>query len=125
MNAGLGLVQVHSGPARRPSTESIAPLTQPPKALQKSKSAPAGEDIELATIRAHDNNTATVAAPHNGDIEMSRPASPDVPDEATNVVQTVWQPYMNRFRLLAACIAAFTNGMNDSAAGALIPYMEK
>lgn len=125
MNAGLGLVQVHSGPARRPSGGSISPLTEPPKALQKSKSAPAGEDIELATIRAHDNTTSAVATPHDGDLEMSRPATPDAPDEATNVVSTVWEPYMNRFRLLTACITGFTNGMNDSAAGALIPYMEK
>lgn len=34
-------------------------------------------------------------------------------------------PYMNRWRILACCIAFFTQGMNDSAPGALLPYMER
>ncbi|KAH7129145.1 major facilitator superfamily domain-containing protein [Dactylonectria macrodidyma] len=33
-------------------------------------------------------------------------------------------PFMNRFRLLAVCVANFGNALNDGAAGALIPYME-
>ncbi len=40
-------------------------------------------------------------------------------------LQTVWQPYMNRFRLLAVCLMNFGNGLNDSAPGALIPYIER
>lgn len=31
---------------------------------------------------------------------------------------------MNKWRVLAACLVYFGNGMNDSAPGALIPYME-
>lgn len=31
---------------------------------------------------------------------------------------------MNRWRLLACCIAFFIQGLNDSAVGALLPYME-
>ncbi len=128
MNAGvLGRVQVHSGPARRPSDDSIAPLTEPARTLQRCKSAPAGEDIELGPIRAKGGvfTAAPAADGSNGDLEMSRPATPDIPDEAVDVVPTVWEPYMNRFRLLAVCIAGFANGMSDSAAGALIPYMER
>lgn len=37
----------------------------------------------------------------------------------------MWDPYKNRFRMLAACLMVFRNGMGDSAAGALIPYMER
>lgn len=40
-------------------------------------------------------------------------------------MQGVWDPYMNRFRLLSICLMNFGNGLNDSAPGALIPYMEK
>jgi hypothetical protein len=40
-------------------------------------------------------------------------------------MQSVWEPYMNRFRLLAMCLILFGNGLNDSAPGPLIPYMEK
>ncbi|KAL8947842.1 MAG: hypothetical protein Q9222_005913 [Ikaeria aurantiellina] len=32
---------------------------------------------------------------------------------------------MNKYRLLSACLMCFGNGLNDSAPGALIPYMEK
>jgi hypothetical protein len=40
-------------------------------------------------------------------------------------VPTVWEPYMNRFRLFSACVMSIGNALSDSAAGALIPYMEK
>jgi hypothetical protein len=40
-------------------------------------------------------------------------------------MQTVWSPYKNRYRVLAACLMAFANGMNDSAPGALIASIEK
>jgi hypothetical protein len=40
-------------------------------------------------------------------------------------IQTVWHPYGNRFRVLAACLTCFGNGMNDSAPGALIASIEK
>ncbi|KAI5463483.1 major facilitator superfamily domain-containing protein [Mariannaea sp. PMI_226] len=53
---------------------------------------------------------------------MSRPSSP-VP--SIEVTPTIWNPYMNRFRLLSACLANVANALSDSAAGALIPYMEK
>lgn len=40
-------------------------------------------------------------------------------------MQTIWEPFKNRFRVLAACLTAFANGMNDSANGALIESMER
>jgi len=43
----------------------------------------------------------------------------------TEALPSVWDPYMNRFRLLFVCALNLGNGMVDSAAGALIPYMEK
>jgi hypothetical protein len=46
-------------------------------------------------------------------------------EHGVEALQSVWNPYMNRFRLLSACLMNFANGMNDSAPGALIPYMEK
>lgn len=56
------------------------------------------------------------------ELEMSRPPSPlDVAD----VVQTLSNPPMNRFRLLSASLMCFGNGLNDSAPGALLPYIEK
>lgn len=38
---------------------------------------------------------------------------------------SVWEPFMNRFRLMTLCLAQIGSGMNDGAAGALIPSMEE
>ena len=57
------------------------------------------------------------------DLEMSRPASPSA-HGMVDVVQTLWNPPMNRWRFVCACCMSFGQGANDSAAGALIPYME-
>ena len=51
----------------------------------------------------------------------SRPASPV---REVEVMQSFSNPPMNRFRLLAVCLMNFGNGLNDSAPGALIPYVE-
>jgi hypothetical protein len=59
------------------------------------------------------------------DIEMSRPASPVLPAETAEILPSIWDPYMNRFRFLSCCFMNLQNGLNDSAPGALIPYMEK
>ncbi|KAM7186324.1 Major facilitator superfamily domain containing protein [Rhypophila sp. PSN 637] len=38
---------------------------------------------------------------------------------------SISQPYMNRFRLLAVSLLNFANGLGDSAAGALLPSIQK
>lgn len=58
------------------------------------------------------------------DLEMRQPL--DVTSEdATDVVQTLSNPPMNKYRLLSACLMLLGNGLNDSAPGALIPTIEK
>lgn len=59
------------------------------------------------------------------DVETSRPASPVLPLDAVEVQPSITDPYMNRFRFAAACFMLFQNGLNDSAPGALLPYIEK
>lgn len=79
------------------------------------------------------------------DLEMSRPTTPATsgggaggggggrvngadadagPDDGVEALQSLWDPWMNRFRMASACLNNFCNGLNDSAPGALIPYME-
>ncbi len=58
------------------------------------------------------------------DLEMSRPVSPIQGVEGFEAMQSVWNPPMNKFRLLAVCLMDFCMGLNDSAPGALIPYVE-
>ncbi|KAI5842991.1 major facilitator superfamily domain-containing protein [Morchella snyderi] len=47
------------------------------------------------------------------------------PMQAVGLMPSVNSPSINRWRLLAACMLIFTNGVSDAAPGALIPYMEK
>lgn len=66
----------------------------------------------------------------DADLERSRPSSPGPGDDAnpataTETLQTVWDPYMNRFRVASASFMNFANGLNDSAPGALIPTIEE
>jgi hypothetical protein len=58
------------------------------------------------------------------DVETSRPATPTRGSEGFEAMQSVWNPPMNRCRMLAVCTMSFCTGLNDSAPGALIPYIE-
>jgi len=61
-----------------------------------------------------------------GDLEMSRPASPQNEEQdGVDAMQSFSSPPMNRFRMVAACLMNFGNGLSDSAPGALIPYIER
>lgn len=120
------LVEVQSGPAS--PTEEFVPLTTPAKAISRTyPGAPhRPESSELPRDPRSDETQIGVMAPRTeGDLEMSRPASPVLSREVAEALPTLWDPYMNRFRLFAVCLANFNNALNDSAAGALIPYMEK
>lgn len=60
--------------------------------------------------------------------DNSRPNSPTRfrANEVAAITQpTISQPYMNRWRIPALCLAFFIQGLNDSAPGALLPYMER
>lgn len=45
-------------------------------------------------------------------------------ENVTSVVPSLKFPYMNRWRAAACLIGYFTQGLNDSVVGALLPYME-
>ena len=55
---------------------------------------------------------------------IASPVASDSRQIVSLVVPSAKHPYMNRWRLLACCIAFFIQGLNDSAVGALLPYME-
>ncbi|KAK1996277.1 major facilitator superfamily transporter [Colletotrichum falcatum] len=138
------LVEVESrelgkGPPRLPAAPARAVPRTYPGAPQRD-----GSSIELSRINANHNNGGAAVADKTGisivgplptqsppslsrpptsgaDVEMSRPSSP----AAFEVLQSISDPHMNRYRLAAACLMNFGNGLNDSAPGALIPYIEK
>jgi hypothetical protein len=69
-----------------------------------------------------DNNvkfqgSGRISSDENQDEQRSGPISEQI--------QTVWNPYKNRFRVMAACSTSMANGMNDSAPGALIASIER
>ncbi|SMQ54172.1 unnamed protein product [Zymoseptoria tritici ST99CH_3D7] len=58
------------------------------------------------------------------ELECSQPPTPRQAT-ATGVLPSFFYPSMNKWRVLAACLIYFSNGMSDAAPGALIPYIEK
>ncbi len=133
------LVAVQSAPASLPSA--------PARALQRTSSSVPRRDLSiehqprplslpvplLATLvpKTADAPAATVnTAPGTRtteeleDLEMSRPTTPTAGVGHVDALQTIWNPYMNRFRFFAVCLLNFGNGINDSAPGALLPYLE-
>ncbi|PMB66450.1 Bypass of stop codon protein 6 [Beauveria bassiana] len=116
------LVTVHSAaePPRRLCAETTAAPLTAALPLHQTRSAPPAPatEIELRPLPGPANHS-------NGHLElMSRRDTPDAPADAVTVVPTIWEPYRNRFRLMLTCATALAEGMSDSAAGALIPYME-
>lgn len=55
------------------------------------------------------NGTQTPTTPN--ELEMSRPASPRS-EEPAEIIQTLSNPPMNKYRLLSACLMCFGNGLN-------------
>ena len=120
------------------SIESESPIAGPPAALPKD--AHSLPDLptayELDELRKSNkgghksrNGPSTPVTPSNGqvpidpgDMEMSRPVSPE--HNPVAVLQTLTNPPINKWRVLSCALSNFGNGLNDSAPGALIPYME-
>jgi hypothetical protein len=72
------------------------------------------------------NTSSGTQTPKVTDLEMSRPASPRQDEQdGVDTVQSFSNPPMNRFRMVAVSLLNLGGGLNDSAPGALIPYIEK
>jgi hypothetical protein len=105
----------------------------PPKAVARTCSVQ--DPIELADITPKHNGppapeNATPSAAQTprtpSELEMSRPTTPRRDEnEGVEALQSFSNPPMNKFRLLSCCLLNFGQGLNDSAPGALIPYIEK
>lgn len=107
---------------------------RPQKSITKTYAAVPQRDsteIELARVSRpghplRDGFSAASSGQATPDLETSRPVSPVLGHEdGVEALQSLWDPYMNRFRLLSACSLNLMNGLSDAASGPLIPYMEK
>ncbi|KAF2010059.1 MFS general substrate transporter [Aaosphaeria arxii CBS 175.79] len=122
------------------------PVASPAATLQKSKGharqAPSNIELDEYTFGKKYNGPLRSGPPTPGEapsaaesvmentlpqtpneLEMSRPPSPKM-EEAANLMQCWNDPPKNKWRVLSCCLIYFGNGINDSATGALIPYME-
>ncbi|RAL00903.1 putative MFS efflux transporter [Aspergillus ibericus CBS 121593] len=92
--------------------QSPPPITSPAAVLRKDKQgivhAPPGH--ELGDLQQGRSQSTADASPQSA-TDVQTPVTPG------NAPRTKW-------RLLSACFMNFANGLNDSAPGALIPYME-
>jgi hypothetical protein len=117
-------------------------LSAPQKAFPKhyhsvpipndSQSFPSDERPNGIPNHATTISESSVATPadtqisYQVDLEMSRPATPVEEGPGTaEAMQSFSIPPMNRYRMTAVCLLNLTNGLNDSAPGALIPSIEK
>ncbi|KAI4288691.1 MAG: hypothetical protein L6R35_002042 [Caloplaca aegaea] len=145
------LVTVESDPSpqiRNPPAAVVKkptkPIRLPPPLVQQQEL----HDLSLGHAHHHQQQqhphaSTSPSTPSGGDVqtpitpitpnelESSRPASPrngegGGEEEAAQAArQTLSNPPTNRWRFLSACLMCFANGLNDSAPGALIPYLEK
>ena len=114
---------------QKPPIQGLPPARRKPPPQPE---VPAGYELEDFTgSRSQDAHFCEPSTPSGApthstpsELERSRPPSP-VADDAADVVQTLNHPPINRWRLLSCCCMCFANGLNDSAPGALIPYMER
>lgn len=133
------LIAVESAALPREDAMPFQPQ-RPQRSITKTYAAVPQRDsteIELARvsrpITLSRSSTSGLPSDNNDnqaipDLERSRPSSPLpglMDSDGVEALQSWSDPYMNRFRLLSACSLNLMNGMNDAAAGPLIPYMEK
>ncbi|KUJ22115.1 putative MFS efflux transporter [Mollisia scopiformis] len=68
------------------------------------------------------------SAPNSQHVSVLEPSGrQSIERDITEVdrLETIWNPYKNRYRVLAACITLLGNGMNDAATGTLIQSFER
>ena len=110
--------------SRGPSIEELDSIELPHYGLTKGQpgtpTTPAKDFSTSQQARFVANSQTTP-----NELEASPPQSPTFEGStATSIVPSFWYPAMNRWRVLAACLIYFGNGINDAVNGALIPSME-
>lgn len=125
-----GLVEVQPKNSSDPSASGdLIALQQPSRAYHSSRHLNPPERLSAEYGVSFAPGLSPSASRSKGDdLEMSpplSPAEPPSPGDVAEVQPSVWEPYMNRYRLVGLCTASLGNALFDGAAGALIPYMEK
>ncbi|KAJ9290140.1 hypothetical protein DTO027B5_1459 [Paecilomyces variotii] len=113
--------------------EKTPSITNPAAVVRKDKqgiaSTPSDHELDqMQWGKPMKGPTVTVQGAHTpltpSELESSNPSTP-TGKGAVDLVQSIFNPPRNKWRLLSVCFINFANGLNDSAPGALIPYIEK
>jgi hypothetical protein len=126
---GLGLVTDDSIVAvlastkhsnRGPSIEELDSIELPDYGLTKGQSGPPTTSAkDVSTV--HQARSAADSQTAPSDLEASPRQSPTFEGStATSIIPSVWYPAMDRWRVLAACLGYFANGINDSVVGVIV-----
>ena len=111
---------------------SAQSLASPPAVVSKDRDniyhRPSDHELDviqwgakLNGPRSADSGRSVPVTP--GELEESPPSTP-TRTRVVDLVQTISNPPRNKWRVAACCLTFFMTGINDSAPGALIPYME-
>ncbi|KAJ5107030.1 hypothetical protein N7456_003705 [Penicillium angulare] len=119
------------------SIESSSHIASPPPAAQKPQPPPS---LELKDLNPAQNvnqiacdpmtqpsvgSPAETPAATPGLLESRMPTPLAEHENMEWAPDRTVMPWKTKWRLLSACMMLFGNGMNDSAPGALLPYMEE
>jgi hypothetical protein len=118
----LGLA-MDVGPSVLPNPHPVLQRTSPPTDIEMKPSNHGAGRKEPPSTPGSITQTPMASKTPN-ELEMSRPSSPQH-GSSVDIIQTIWNPYMNRFRLTAVCVISLGLGLNDLSSGALLAYIEK
>ncbi|EWG45493.1 hypothetical protein FVEG_06265 [Fusarium verticillioides 7600] len=123
--SGLSVVQpVPTTPAKQDMSRPLTALPTTTSRTHVGSGHRESIDLDILPVR-EDPKPENASSEPADDLEMSQPGRPDSNTETVEVAPTIWDPFMNRFRLFSTCLSQINNALSDGATGALIPYMEK
>lgn len=119
--------------------ESSSNIASPPPAVRKIQQdvSQRPPSYKLRDLQPHDSSALAPTEPVTQTPPSSSSPTPSVLENRLSTLQAdeheaaEWAPdrtstsSKTKWRLLSCCLISLGNGMNDSAPGALIPYMEK
>lgn len=89
-----------------------------PKSVSTAKIAPNTHELDNLNAGNWYSGPSRPPSPHGvqpsmnpNELEMSQPPHP-ANEEAADIIQTLSNPPMNKYRLLSACLMCFGNGIN-------------
>ncbi|CRG83970.1 hypothetical protein PISL3812_01323 [Talaromyces islandicus] len=115
-------ITASSSPVGAVRNVSLSPTEHELQGLHRSKS-PRVEEIQEPSQAAQPQPDleGSPSAPGSPDVEHN---TYDFEPATAELVASLSTPPRNKWRFASACVMFLANGMNDSAPGALIPYME-